>query len=112
MPFEIDVDSSVFSDSERASLINYGTWLAALESGEIQPTTAGQEHFLEVVAERAEPRHPLQALWMKYKHRKEALALCGEIPHYKLTDKRREWYDDAVYDKGIHFPRRGHRAPR
>ena len=104
--FVLDVDGAVFSAEELDLLVKFGNWLRALESGAIQPISREQNHFLQVVAEKAEPLNTIEAVWLKYKRRKQALAQAQETPHYELRDERQSWYCDEAYRRGIHFPRR------
>jgi uncharacterized protein YifE (UPF0438 family) len=104
--FELDIDPAVFSANELDMLAKYGTWLGALESGALQPISNEQEHFLAVSAEKAEPRNAIEAVWLKYRRRKQALAEMRGTPHYDLRDPRQTWYSDESYRRGIHFPRR------
>jgi|SRR6185295_18346835 len=103
--FVLDIDDAVFSAAELALLARYGFLLRALESGTIKPITKEEEHFLQVVVEKAEPLNEIQAVWLKYKRRKLALAEADKGPHYELRDGRQEWYSDEAYRRGIHFPR-------
>ena len=104
--FVLDVEGAVFSVEELELLAKYGNWLRALESGAIQPISREQERFLQVAAEKAEPLNKIEAVWVKYKRRKHALAEAQEIPHYELRDERETWYSAEAYRRGIHFPRR------
>ncbi len=104
--FTLDVDGAVFSAAELELLAKHGNWLKALENGELAPMTAEQHHFLRVVQAKALPSTPLEAVWLKYKGRKQALAEMSEIPHYELRDEREAWYSEEAYRRGIHFPRR------
>lgn len=103
--FTLDIGGAVFSPAELELLAKYGNWLKALESGTIHPITREQERFLQVVEEKAEPSNPIEAVWMKYKRRSQALAEMSEIPHYELHDGPESWYSEAAYRRGIHFLR-------
>ena len=52
-------------ESELLSL--YGDTMQALNSGEIMPENAEEQHFLLVCSQQLEPESKLEKVWMKYK---------------------------------------------
>ena len=107
--FQPAVDLAIFTEEEKALLLKRGCWLQALEAGKIPPTTPEQHQFLEVMAGNCDPIHPLQEVWLKYKRRVAHFEEIGGTPRYERFDERQQWYDDASYKRGIHFPRRHQR---
>jgi uncharacterized protein YifE (UPF0438 family) len=105
MRFELDVDGAAISAAEIKLLAKYGNWLKALENGELPPITPEQKRFHDVIAKKVPPSNVIEAAWLNYKRRKQALAEMQDIPHYGLRDERESWYAEAAYRQGIHFPR-------
>ncbi len=81
MAFSLTVPESLFSESERELLIEYGAWLAALMRGSILPQTSKQIRFVCVCKGEAKPDSIFEKVWIKYINRKkweeQNLALVG-----------------------------------
>lgn len=61
----------MFPEEEFAALAVVGCTLEALVAGSVRPTTAEQEHFLQVDREEAEPETVAERAWMRLKGRRE-----------------------------------------
>jgi uncharacterized protein YifE (UPF0438 family) len=70
-PFAFLCSKAIFPPEELAVLEESGNWLEALASGEIEPVTAEQRHFLKVDREEAEPVNVTERAWMRLKGRRE-----------------------------------------
>jgi len=55
-----------FSEDEKAILSEYGAWMQAMSSIEVEPVTDAQRHFVEVCAELVEPETAFEQVWFKY----------------------------------------------
>lgn len=69
--FHIACRHDIFDEKELAILMRFGKHFAALASGERQPATAGQQHFVSVCCGREQPGNEYERVWMKYQHRLE-----------------------------------------
>jgi len=104
-PFEIDVETHVFSKEELRRLRTFSGWLCALSSGDLAPKTVEQRRFVEAVqAEQATT--DWERLWLKYLARREFEELRRGTPHYEVTDGAEDWFPRAAWRRGVHFPRR------
>jgi uncharacterized protein YifE (UPF0438 family) len=54
-----------FTDQERATLVRYGHWMAALAAGRLEPQTADQRHFVDMCRGEVEPSTPFEWAWVK-----------------------------------------------
>jgi uncharacterized protein YifE (UPF0438 family) len=70
MPFHPNVPDALFADAEINLLSNYGSWLAALMRGAIEPETIAQEQFVEVCKGNKKPNTSFEIIWVKYIKRK------------------------------------------
>jgi len=64
--FAVSYSLTDFTTDERSLLHRHGTWLNALERGEISPTTPEQVKFLLVARGEKPPVTPHEKLWLKY----------------------------------------------
>lgn len=84
----------VFSEAEILFLTKYGAWLSALDSGNIEPTTTAQRHFVQVCNGKKPPKTAHEILWLECKmenlcYREIVLLRQGEI-NYAAARKRVE----------------------
>lgn len=70
-PFRLDCAPGIFPPDELHALLERGTWMEALASGAISPTTPEQERFLKVDREEAEPVSLDERAWVRLKGRRE-----------------------------------------
>lgn len=90
----------LLTEEEREALLNYGSWLSALEAGRISPFTQDQKEFIAVCkGERPpNPNHRLHFIWLKLKSIKRRQSqgtlkvlckMCARKP-VKLGDAARD----------------------
>jgi uncharacterized protein YifE (UPF0438 family) len=70
MGFEPHVPSELFGEDEIEMLRTYGSWLAALMGGRIEPESPDQEHFVKVCKGEVEPQTQFERVWVRYVKRK------------------------------------------
>ena len=104
-PFQLDVDTHVFSKHGLRRLREYGGWLKALSSGALVPRTPEQRRFVEAV-QAGEATTDWERLWRKYLDRREFEELRRATPRYRVTDGAEDWFPRAAWRRGVHFPRR------
>jgi uncharacterized protein YifE (UPF0438 family) len=98
-PFIFGCWTEVFPADELKALVEYGNWLEALAAGRIRPATRGQEHFLKVDREEAEPETVCERAWVRLKGRREfekdqrVTAPSSPAEDYGI----REWDEDRCW---------------
>jgi uncharacterized protein YifE (UPF0438 family) len=77
--FPIDCSTAIFSVEEKQILNEYGHWLRALESGELEPITQSQEHFVKVARfETDDLLNEYERVWVKYSRRRKIELESGD----------------------------------
>lgn len=69
-PFYPNVPESIFSEREIEVLSKYGSWMAALMRGEIDPETPAQSRFVEVCNGTKFPQSECEHAWAHFMQRK------------------------------------------
>lgn len=68
--FAPNVTESLFNEQDIELLQTYGSWLAALMTGEIKPETLAQERFVIVCEGHEQPATDFEKIWVRYIKRK------------------------------------------
>ena len=70
MPFNPNVPESLFSEAELKILNKYGSWMAALMKGVIEPESLSQYRFIEVCNGNESPETEYEKVWVHFIKRK------------------------------------------
>jgi len=102
-PFILRCSNAIFSDEELEALETYGTWLEALFSGQLSPTTEKQFRFVKAVRGEIDAETAWERLWIKYSKR---LKWENESPHeigkIVINDPSEAWFPrEAVVTSGF-----------
>lgn len=65
-PFSVSYSLAELTPDERSLLHRHGTWLNALEQGELLPTTIEQSNFVLVTRGERAGVTPHETMWLKY----------------------------------------------
>jgi uncharacterized protein YifE (UPF0438 family) len=100
--FVLGCDAPNFTSADRDLLMRYGHWLTGLSTGQIQPITPEQEHFVQVAHEEAEPETDFEDAWVKLMERRKFEAADRAAPHFEVSDASESWISrsESLRNKG------------
>jgi|GEM_PF-6448258 len=101
--FHFACERIVFSPEEINLIETYGHWLQGLESGDLEPFTEKQGHFLAVIQHKAKPETDFEKAWAKYIFRRDyELQYHGLYTHEKTAFVEDDFFSREDY-KTLHY---------